>query len=99
MEEAAGLLAGAAARLPANPRAAYNAGLALAQVGRDAEAEAMLRQAVAADPTGYDLLFALGDFLLRRGRLDEARSIADRMAAIDPARPESTQLRSLAEGR
>ena len=40
-------------------------------------------------------LFALADFLLRKGRLAEVGPLADRMAAIDPARPEAGQLRGL----
>ena len=99
MDEAAALLARAAAGMPANARAAYNAGLALAQVGRAAEAERLLRRAVELEPSSYDHLFALADFLLRQGRLAEVGPIADRMAAIDPARPEAAQLRSLAGRR
>jgi predicted CXXCH cytochrome family protein len=96
MPEAAALLARGAAGMPSYARAAYNAGLALAQVGRSAEAERMLRRAVELEPSSYDSAFALGDFLLRRGRLAEAREIADRMSAIDAARPEAAQLRSRA---
>lgn len=97
--EAATFLGRAAAAMPGNARAAYNAGLALAQAGQPDEAEAMLRRAVAIEPAGYDLLFALADFLLRRGdsaRMAEVAAIADRMAAIDPSRAEAGQLRSLA---
>ena len=80
-------------------RAAYNAGLALSRVGRNAEAERMLRRAVELDPSGYDLVFALGDFLLRQGRLAEVGPLADRLAAIDPSRSEAGQLRTLAANR
>ena len=96
MEEAAGLLAHAAAGLPAYARAAYNAGLALSQFGRNPEAEGMLRRAAELEPSNYDFLFALGDFLLNRKRFAEVGPIADRMAAIDSARPEAAQLRSRA---
>ena len=80
-------------------RAAYNAGLALSQVGRNPEAEGMLRRAVELEPSNYDFLFALGDFLLRQGRFADVGPIADRLAAIDPSRPEAGQLRSFATGR
>jgi tetratricopeptide (TPR) repeat protein len=80
--------------MPSYARAAYNAGLALAQVGRHAEAERLLRRAVELEPSNYDLVFALGDFLLRQGRLSEVGPIADRMTALDPTRPEAAQLRS-----
>jgi Flp pilus assembly protein TadD len=59
----------------------------------------MLRRAVELEPSSYDLVFALGDFLLRRGRFAEAGEVADRMAAIDPTRPEAAQLRSRASRR
>ena len=55
----------------------------------------MLRRAVELEPSSYDFLFALADFLLRKGRLAEVGPLADRMAAIDPARPEAGQLRGL----
>jgi Flp pilus assembly protein TadD len=93
MEEAAMLLARAAAAMPSYSRAAYNAGLALSQVGRHVEAERMLRQAVELEPASYDFVFALGDFLLRQGRLAEVGEVADRMAAIDATRPEAAELR------
>jgi Tfp pilus assembly protein PilF len=82
--------------MPSYARAAYNAGLALSRVGRDAEAERMLRRAVELEPSSYDVVFALGDFLVRQGRLAEVGPIADRMAAIDASRPEAAQLRKLA---
>ncbi len=102
LAEAANFLARAATAMPGNARAAYNAGLALAQGGRLDEAEAMLRRAVALEPASYDLLFALGDFLLRQGnpaQLAEVAAIADRMSMIDPRRPEAAQLLSLAAHR
>jgi Flp pilus assembly protein TadD len=58
--------------------------LALARVGRNAEAERTLRRAAELEPSNCDLAFALGDFLLRQGRLADVGPIADRMAAIDP---------------
>jgi predicted CXXCH cytochrome family protein len=102
IDEAATFLARAATGMPGNARAAYNAGLALAQAGRPDEAEAMLRRAVAIEPSGYDLQFALADFLLRQGgpsAIDEVAAIAGRMSAIDPSRPEADQLRNLAHRR
>lgn len=95
MEEAATFLARAAAGMPTNARATYNAGLALSRTGRDAEAEKMLRRAVELEPASYDFVFALADFLVRRGRLGEVGPLADRMAAIDPSRPEAGQIKGL----
>ncbi|MCL4810696.1 MAG: tetratricopeptide repeat protein, partial [Thermoanaerobaculia bacterium] len=94
VDEAAGFLARGAEGMPWNARAAWNAGLALARAGRDVEAERMLRRAVELEPSDYDFVFALADFLLRRGRLSEAGVLADRMSALDPARPEAGQVRS-----
>ncbi len=78
--------------MPDDGRAAFNAGLALAQVGRPAEAERMLRRAVEVESSRYEHLFALGGFLLRQGRLAEVGPIADYVAALDPVRPEAAQL-------
>jgi Tfp pilus assembly protein PilF len=78
--------------MPWNARAAYNAGLALSRTGRDAEAERMLRRAVDSDPSSYDYAFGLADFLLRKGRLAEVGPLAERMAALNPSRPEAGQL-------
>ena len=71
MEEAAGMLARAANGLSGNPRAAYNAGLALAQVGRDAEAEARRLVSVARE----EVVREAG--ALRDAVLEEARAAAD----------------------
>jgi Flp pilus assembly protein TadD len=81
--------------MPADARVAYNAGLALSRVGRDVEAEKLLRRAAELEPSSYDVVFALADFLLQRGKLVEAGVLADRMAAIDPARPEAGQLKGM----
>ena len=100
--EAATFLARAAAAMPGNARAAYNAGLALAQAERFGEAEGMLRHAVALDPSSYDLLFALADFLVRQSgpaKAGEIAALASRMASIDPSRPEARQLLQLVGGR
>ena len=59
----------------------------------------MLRRAVELEPSSYDFAFALGDFLLRRGRFAEVVEVADRMTAIDASRPEAAQLRSRAGRR
>jgi hypothetical protein len=50
------------------------------------------------EPSNYDVVFALGDFLLRQRRFADVGAIADRLAAIDPSRPEAGQLKSLADG-
>ena len=94
MDEAAALLARAAAGMPSNARAAYNAGLALAQVGRDAEAESdaaaggraravELRPRSSPSPTSC----------CAGAGSPRSAPLADRMAALDPARPEAAQLR------
>ena len=62
----------------------YNLGLLLQQLGRLDEAEAELELALAIEPVNPAMLAALADHLLRRGRLDEARPLAERLVALDP---------------
>jgi hypothetical protein len=66
--------------LAANPEqaeAAYSLGLLVAETGKMEEAaELMLRRAGEVEPSSYDALFALGDFLLRKGRFEDVRLIA-----------------------
>jgi Flp pilus assembly protein TadD len=85
--------------MPGDARVHYNAGLALARAGRDAEAGRALRRAVELDPASPDLLFALGDFELRRGRFSEAEACADRILAARPGDSNARALKSLAASR
>ena len=48
------------------------------------EAEAALRRALALEPNRLDYLYALAEHLMRRGRLEEAGTLADRMIEYYP---------------
>jgi tetratricopeptide (TPR) repeat protein len=86
-EEAARYLEKAAAGLPERPRVHYNLGLLLQHLKRDAAAEAALMTAVGIDPDNLDYLYALADFYLKRGKLLQARPLAERMLAKHPQNP------------
>jgi tetratricopeptide (TPR) repeat protein len=83
-EEALTYLDRAARGLPGRPRVHYNRGLLLAQLGRDADAEEALLNALSLEPDSVDYLFALTDFYARRDRLEEALELARRMIDAHP---------------
>lgn len=58
--------------VPAPARAAFERGMKLAREGRAAEAEAAVREAVAAFPDYFDARFWLANELIRTERLDDA---------------------------
>ena len=70
--------------MPSNARAHYNLGLLLQQQGQLDEAHRALSRAVELEPTNLDSLFALADHALKRGRLQEALALADRLIAAHP---------------
>ena len=84
LEEALGYLDQAADGLPGRSRIHYNRGLLLAQLGRDEDAEAALGTALQLEPQSIDYLYALIDFCVRRGRLEEALALARRMIELHP---------------
>ncbi|MCB9377428.1 MAG: tetratricopeptide repeat protein [Holophagales bacterium] len=96
-EEAAERLARAVALRPGEPRWRYNLGLLLQELGRLDDAERELRAAVDLDPTNFDLLLALADHELRRGKARLALELADRMIAVAPDAPLGHQFKALAE--
>jgi tetratricopeptide (TPR) repeat protein len=83
-DEGIGWLRRAATGTPANTRALYNLGLLAQQVGRTEEAEQALARALELDPTNLDFLYALADHYLKRGQLDQALALAERMIATHP---------------
>ncbi len=74
----------AAEGMPRNARARYNLGLLLQQQGRLEEAGRELAAALEIDPASLDFLHALADHQLRRGRLEKALALAERMIAAHP---------------
>jgi tetratricopeptide (TPR) repeat protein len=77
----------AAENMPERSRIHYNLGLLLAQLKRDPEAERALQKALAIEQDNLDFLYALAEFYIKRGRFDEARPLAERMAVTYPSNP------------
>jgi len=98
-EEALPFLARASDGMPQRPRVHYNYGLLLAQLAQDAEAEAALLKALNLEPRSADYLFALVDFYYRRGRLNEALALAERMIAAHPENRLGHDIKAAIEGR
>jgi Tfp pilus assembly protein PilF len=84
-EEAAVYLDKAAKGMPQRARVHYNLGLLLQYLGRDSEAEKELTAALRIEPDNLDLLYAAADYYLKRGRLSEARRLAETMVEKHPA--------------
>jgi len=83
--------------MPRDARAHYNLGLLLQQLGRLDEAERELRAALAEEPDSLEVLQALADYLLRRGRPAEALPLAGQMIAAHPDERVGHDLKALAE--
>jgi len=83
-DEALAFLAQASEGMPQRPRVHYNYGLLLAQMGEDAGAEGALSKALNLEPQSVDYLFALIDFHYKRGHLNEALELAERMITAHP---------------
>ena len=84
--EATEYLQAAATGLPQRARIHYNLGLLLQHLKRDAEAESALLRALEIEPGHMDYLYALAEFYLQRGKLLEAKPLAERMIAKHPNR-------------
>jgi tetratricopeptide (TPR) repeat protein len=87
----------AAKGMPERARIHYNLGLLLQYLQRDAEAEGALLTALKTEPDNMDYLYALGDFYLKRGKLQKARSIAVQMVAKYPNNPIGKELLGIIE--
>ena len=85
--EAAVHLEIAAKGMPERARVRYNLGLLLQHMKRDMEAEAALLGALEIEPENLDYLYALADHYLKRGKLLQARDIAEQMIAKHPDNP------------
>ncbi len=83
-EEAAVYLERAAQGMPRRARVHYNLGLLLQHLKRDTEAEAALLKALGLEPDNMDFLYAGADYYIKRGRLAEARAMAEQMVAKHP---------------
>jgi tetratricopeptide (TPR) repeat protein len=83
-EESAGHLTIASQGMPNRARIHYNLGLLLQVLKRDAGAEAALLEALELDSDNIDYLYALADFYLKKGRMREAKNIAEQIVAKHP---------------
>lgn len=71
-------------KVPDSSWARANLGSTLMRLGRDADAEVELRQAVALEPSDARPRSLLGFALLRQGRLGEARAALEEALRLDP---------------
>ncbi|MDH3344744.1 MAG: multiheme c-type cytochrome [Desulfobacteraceae bacterium] len=74
----------AAKGMPERARVHYNLGLLLQYLGRNSEAESVLLNTHKLEPDNLDYLYALADHYLKRGKLNKAKIIAEKMVVKDP---------------
>jgi tetratricopeptide (TPR) repeat protein len=86
-QDAVEYLGKAARGMPNRARVHYNLGLLLQQLGRTEEAETALKKALEIEPDTMDFLHAMADHYLRRGQMETARHIAERMKEKHPDNP------------
>ena len=84
LEESVVFMRMAAEGMPERGRVWYNLGLAEQALGRVSESERALQAAIDAEPGNIDFLYALADHYIKRGELDRARAVADRMIEAQP---------------
>ena len=97
--EALPFLAQASEGMPQHSRVHYNYGLLLAQLGKDLEAEPVLLKALNLEPYSVDYLYALIDFHYRRGHLNEALELAERMISAHPQNRLGYDIKAAIEAR
>ena len=73
--------------MPERARVHYNLGLLLQQLKRYDEAETSLTRALKIEPNTVDYLHAVADHYIRRGKLEKAKGIAEKMVEHHPANP------------
>jgi tetratricopeptide (TPR) repeat protein len=95
--EAAVFMKRAAEATPDMARPHYNLGLTLQMLERHSEAEASLLRALDIEPSNMDYLYALADHYMKRRRLQDALSIAERMIATHPDARVGHDLKALIE--
>ncbi len=91
-DEGAAYLELASQGMPDRPRIRYNLGLLYAQLHNDAAAETQLRSALDLEPQNLEFQYGLADFYLKRGLFEQARPIAEDMAAMHPDNPVGAQM-------
>ncbi|MBW1785256.1 MAG: tetratricopeptide repeat protein [Deltaproteobacteria bacterium] len=98
-EEAVHYLERAAKGMPRHARAHYNLGLLRQYLGNDAGAEISLRQALEVEPASMDFLYALADFYLKRGRLEQAEAVGKMMIEKHPQNKLGYEILKYARGK
>jgi tetratricopeptide (TPR) repeat protein len=78
--------------MPDRARIHYNLGLLYQQLQRTMRAEKELQLAMMLEPGSLDFQFGLADHYLKRGLLQEARLIAEKMVAMHPDNPIGRQI-------
>jgi len=78
--------------MPERARIHYNLGLLNAQLQNIAAAETELRAALNLEPQNLEFQYGLADFYLKRGLFEQARPIAEDMAAMHPENPIGGQI-------
>ena len=79
----------AAQLLPRDAETHLNLGIALAAVGKRAEAVASYRESLALNPAGIEALNNLGNVLRELGERREALTLYSQAVQLDPTRPDS----------
>ena len=78
--------------MPGEPRIHYNLGLLYLQLKNLAGAERELRAALDIEPGNLEFQYGLASFYLNQGRFEEARPIAEAMAAMHSDNPSGQQM-------
>jgi len=71
-------------KLPANAAALFNDAAKLINAGKDSEAEALLKQAIAADATFTQAYYELGMVYVRTGKSADAKANLEKYIELDP---------------
>ena len=90
--EAARYLTVAAQGMPYHARAHYNLGQLLDYLQNDAEAEKALLRALEIDPQNIDFLTAAAHYYGKRGHVEKAKSLAEKLIAISPDNRQGREL-------
>jgi tetratricopeptide (TPR) repeat protein len=90
--EGASYLEQASKGLPERARIHYNLGLLYAHLQNSPAAERELKAALMLEPRSLDFQYGLADFYLKRGRFEQARTIAEAMASMHPENPIGNQI-------
>ena len=90
--EAVTFLEKASKGMPDQARIHYNLGLLYQQLTRILRAEKELQLALMLEPENLDFQYGMADHYLKRGMLQEARRIAEKMATMHPDNPIGSQI-------